>query len=129
MRMCVCVCVCVRVCMRMCVCVCVCVCVYAYVCVCVFVCWYNVNFYDFQRSNIPFHDLYVLASRATAGVGELVLQGGPVKKADDLRRVLGERVLGETKRTDHETHDITYSCSELIMSLKLRACTVHLNVV
>ena len=37
--------------------VCVCVCVYVRVCVCV--CWYNVNVYDFQRSNIPFHDLYV----------------------------------------------------------------------
>ena len=49
-----------------------------------------------------------LTSRATAGVGELVKEGGPVKKADDLRRVLEasglqERVLGETKRTDHET--------------------------
>ena len=127
MRMCVCVYAYVCVCVRMCVCVCVCVvCVYAYVCVCVFVCWYNVNF---QRSNISFHDLYVLASRATAGVCELVQQGGPVKKADDLRRVLGERVLGETKRTDHGALDITYSCWELIMRLKLRACTVHLKVV
>ena len=71
--------------------------------------------------------VYLLTSRAmAAGVGELVQEGGPVKKADDLRRVLEERVLGETKRTEHEKQVLKHcnckSATNMLLKYPCTAC-------